>query len=304
MFGVINSTCSYPRSGREYQYLQPSLRGVNLTCETDSNIRFEQFIKAKSSDWNNIPSDWFEARQEVLPTQPGVNENGDIKDSVDARAVEFDLHADGDEEKIEGKKAEGFPDFGREMLKYWAFKEGCAFVLQFSDLSSLSVHSQSDADHTTDVNLNHGSYGSPPIPVVEAMRALSKQCEESPDHFMRRAWLPLLTKARKGVADIIHAREDEVVLVPNTTHGVNTILSNLQWEKGDVIVICKIGLTQLHTLEPSHWVRKADMILYFARLHDIRRRQPNSQIPSGQIPPNQIRNHQPYIPHFPRIHRG
>jgi selenocysteine lyase/cysteine desulfurase len=71
------------------------------------------------------------------------------------------------------------------------------------------------------------------------MRQLSAQCESKPDYFMRRSWLRLLDKVRSQVADMIGAEPDECVIVPNTTHGINTIVSNVEWAEGDKIVICR-----------------------------------------------------------------
>lgn len=38
------------------------------------------------------------------------------------------------------------------------------------------------------------------------------------------------------ISDFIHADTDEIVLVPNTTTGLNTILRNMKFSKGDLIV--------------------------------------------------------------------
>jgi len=56
---------------------------------------------------------------------------------------------------------------------------------------------------------------------------------------MKRDWLPLLNDVREKSAAIIGAKAEECVIVPNTTHGVNTILHNIKWAAGDRIVICK-----------------------------------------------------------------
>ena len=41
---------------------------------------------------------------------------------------------------------------------------------------------------------------------------------------------------RERIARLIGAHVDECVLVPNAIHGVNTILRNIGWKKGDVIL--------------------------------------------------------------------
>lgn len=43
---------------------------------------------------------------------------------------------------------------------------------------------------------------------------------------------------RQTVAKLIGAELDEVVLVPNATHALNTVLRNFEWREGDVIVGC------------------------------------------------------------------
>jgi hypothetical protein len=84
-----------------------------------------------------------------------------------------------------------------------------------------------------------GSYGTIPRPVSVAKEKLRVQIEGNPDRFMKRDWLPLLNDVREKSAAIIGAQTEECVIVPNTTHGVNTILHNIKWTAGDRIVICK-----------------------------------------------------------------
>ncbi|KAI0635824.1 PLP-dependent transferase [Trametes polyzona] len=86
------------------------------------------------------------------------------------------------------------------------------------------------------VNLNNGSYGSPPLPVVYAATRLGYEIEGNPDRFHRLKLAPLLTKARESVAKLIGAEPDEVVIVPNATHAANTVLRNFEWREGDLIL--------------------------------------------------------------------
>lgn len=81
-----------------------------------------------------------------------------------------------------------------------------------------------------------GSYGSIPLPVMEACQKLSYEIEANPDRFMRISYSPLLNDIRKRVAQLLGADTDECVIVPNATHGLNTILRNLDWKKEDVII--------------------------------------------------------------------
>jgi len=91
-----------------------------------------------------------------------------------------------------------------------------------------------------------GSYGTIPRPVSVAKEKLRVQIEGNPDRFMKRDWLPLLNDVREKSAEIIGAKAEECVIVPNTTHGVNTILHNIKWTAGDRIVICAFNLLILN----------------------------------------------------------
>ncbi|KAF7369731.1 Aminotran-5 domain-containing protein [Mycena venus] len=105
------------------------------------------------------------------------------------------------------------PAFGHSMLKYFAF----------------------DSDY---VNLNHGSYGSLPLPVLAACNKLTMQIESNPDLFVRIKQTELITKCRAQISKFVNAKTNEIVLVRNTSHGINTIMRSFEWSAGDVIVTC------------------------------------------------------------------
>ncbi|KAJ6520397.1 PLP-dependent transferase [Mycena sanguinolenta] len=104
------------------------------------------------------------------------------------------------------------PQFGHAMLEYFAFEPGY-------------------------LNLNNGSYGAPPIPVVEACRAMDVEAETNPDRWMRFTYSPRLTVARERIASLIGAKTEECVLVPNASHAMSTVLRNIEWQKDDIIVV-------------------------------------------------------------------
>ncbi|KAI8980100.1 PLP-dependent transferase [Trametes punicea] len=86
------------------------------------------------------------------------------------------------------------------------------------------------------VNLNNGSYGTPPLPVLSAAMRLGYEIERIPDKFHRLTYRPILVKSRESVAKLIGADPDEVVLVPNATHALNTVLRNFEWREGDLLI--------------------------------------------------------------------
>ena len=84
--------------------------------------------------------------------------------------------------------------------------------------------------------LNHGSYGASPICVRQYQQDLQDEAEARPDVFLRRKLPQLLNEARTSIAPLLGVPLDEVVFVPNATTAVNTVLRNLVYGKGDVIL--------------------------------------------------------------------
>jgi len=88
-----------------------------------------------------------------------------------------------------------------------------------------------------------GSYGSIPIPVSQACKVIGDEVESNPDKFIRLTYEALWIRCRERVARLIGAHVDECVLVPSATHGVNTVLWNIDWKKGDAIIKSTVLIT-------------------------------------------------------------
>ncbi|KAJ5380501.1 uncharacterized protein N7496_002929 [Penicillium cataractarum] len=101
--------------------------------------------------------------------------------------------------------------FGKPMLKQWLF----------------------DPSYK---NLNHGSFGAHPAAVRDAQRAFLDLADLRPDPYIRVQHTKLLDEARGGVAKILNAAKDECVFVKNATTGVATVLYNLNFQAGEVVV--------------------------------------------------------------------
>ncbi len=83
-----------------------------------------------------------------------------------------------------------------------------------------------------------GSYGTYPLSVRSVFRDYQERAEARPDHFVRYEYRTgLLDKSRAAIADYIGAPDDSCVLVPNATTGIETVLRNLVFEPGDVVVV-------------------------------------------------------------------
>ena len=85
--------------------------------------------------------------------------------------------------------------------------------------------------------LNHGSFGSCPLAVLEHQQALRMRLERQPVRFYQREFEPLLDEARAAIGEFVNANTDDLVFVTNTTAGVNTVVRSLPFEPGDELLV-------------------------------------------------------------------
>lgn len=85
--------------------------------------------------------------------------------------------------------------------------------------------------------LNHGSFGSCPLPVLEFQRELRDRMERQPVKFFVRDLEELLDWARIRLAKFVGAKAENLVFVPNATSGVNAVLRSLAFEPGDELLV-------------------------------------------------------------------
>ncbi|KAK8188022.1 pyridoxal phosphate-dependent transferase [Phyllosticta capitalensis] len=109
------------------------------------------------------------------------------------------------------------------------------------------------------LNLNQGSYGVLPRAVHAQRLSYLSDMEARPDPFLRQDFPKLLRESREALAQLLNAPVDSLVLVPNATTGVNTVLRSLVYAPGDAIVYfgCNYGACQntVRYLEESTAVR-------------------------------------------------
>ncbi len=86
------------------------------------------------------------------------------------------------------------------------------------------------------VFLNHGSFGACPTPVLEAQRAWRDRLETQPVRFLARELETALDAARADVAAFVGGDPQDLVFVPNATHGLNTVLRSLRFAAGDELL--------------------------------------------------------------------
>ena len=86
------------------------------------------------------------------------------------------------------------------------------------------------------VFLNHGSYGACPKPVFEAWQCWQLEMERNPVAFLGRRSAALLADARERLGRFLGAAGNDLLFVPNATHGVNTVARSLRLQPGDEVL--------------------------------------------------------------------
>jgi isopenicillin-N epimerase len=100
-------------------------------------------------------------------------------------------------------------------------------------MSSLKEHFLLDPNI---IFLNHGSFGASPKPVFEAYQNWQRRLERQPVLFLGRELDALLLESRTALGKYLNADSDDLVYIPNATHGVNIIARSLDLQAGDEIL--------------------------------------------------------------------
>jgi isopenicillin-N epimerase len=86
------------------------------------------------------------------------------------------------------------------------------------------------------IQLNHGSFGATPRPVLEEQDRWRRRFEANPTGFVIEEMEPALDEARRRLAGLIGSDPTDLVFVVNATMGVNTVVRSLHLEPGDQLL--------------------------------------------------------------------
>lgn len=86
------------------------------------------------------------------------------------------------------------------------------------------------------VFLNHGSFGACPRPVFETYQHWQLELERRPVEFLGRRHDDLLNSAREAIGAYLNTSADNLIYVPNATHGLNVVARSLPLNAGDEIL--------------------------------------------------------------------
>ena len=86
------------------------------------------------------------------------------------------------------------------------------------------------------IYLTHGTFGACPVSVLDAQRAMIDELEADPIQILYREFETRRDVARYAVAEFLHADPEGLVVVPNATTGVSTVLRSLRLRPGDELL--------------------------------------------------------------------
>jgi isopenicillin-N epimerase len=84
--------------------------------------------------------------------------------------------------------------------------------------------------------LNHGSFGACPTPVFDSYQKWQRRLESQPVLFLGREHDLLLKESRAALGAVLKVDGDDLVYVPNATHGVNVVARSLDLQPGDEVL--------------------------------------------------------------------
>ncbi|HKY48181.1 MAG TPA: aminotransferase class V-fold PLP-dependent enzyme [Acidimicrobiia bacterium] len=86
------------------------------------------------------------------------------------------------------------------------------------------------------VQLNHGSFGATPRPVLDEQDRWRRLMEANPTGFVLESFEPALDEARGRLSALVGADPADLVFITNATAGVNAVVRSLRFEPGDELL--------------------------------------------------------------------
>jgi isopenicillin-N epimerase len=86
------------------------------------------------------------------------------------------------------------------------------------------------------IQLNHGSFGATPVPVLAEQDRWRREFEANPTGFVVRVMEPAIDAARAALASLVGADVVDLVFLTNATMGVNTVIRSLDLDRGDELL--------------------------------------------------------------------
>ena len=99
----------------------------------------------------------------------------------------------------------------------------------------------------TYINFNSGSFGGAPAAVLQQREAWSQLCEARPDAWYRNEYKVQTRIVRAHWAKYVNSRVDDLVLVENTSAGINAIVRSFPFNANDGILLLSTAYDMVQT---------------------------------------------------------
>lgn len=83
--------------------------------------------------------------------------------------------------------------------------------------------------------LNHGAFGCVLKDALETAYKWQCYVERQPVRFVDREMLPLLAHVNRRLAKFVGSDPSDIVLLPNATAAINTVIKSIDWRPGDIV---------------------------------------------------------------------
>lgn len=83
--------------------------------------------------------------------------------------------------------------------------------------------------------INHGAFGCVLKEALEAAYRWQCYIERQPVRFLDRELLSLLAHVNRRLANFVGSDPTDIVLLPNATTAINTVLKSIAWRPGDIV---------------------------------------------------------------------
>lgn len=83
--------------------------------------------------------------------------------------------------------------------------------------------------------LNHGAFGCALKDALETAYKWQCYIEKQPVRFIDREMLPLLAHVNRRLAKFVGSDPRDIVLLPNATAAINTVIKSIDWHPGDTV---------------------------------------------------------------------
>ncbi len=110
--------------------------------------------------------------------------------------------------------------------------------------------------------LNHGSYGAPLRACSAVALAVRARLEAHPNLVIEKPMQELIARSVESVAALVHARADQVLMVPNATYGVGSVVRGFPLKPGDVLMTLGTNyLACLHAMDRACKEKGATLVV-------------------------------------------